>query len=129
MIATVLNINYGKNRELLETCKPLADYSKFVNCVRIKQEEGLTLADAVDNAVDQAIQDNLLDGYFRKHKAEVVGMVLAEYDEEQTLKDWYADGLEEGLEKGREEGRAELLAELVKDGLLSEEDAARHLQK
>ena len=30
-------------------------------------------------------------------------MVLAEYDEEQTLKDWYEDGKEEGRVEGVQE--------------------------
>ena len=128
VIATVLNINYGKNRALLENCKPLADYSRFVNCVRINQEAGLTLADAVDTAVDQAIAEDLLDGYFRRHKAEVIGMVLAEYDEEQTLKDWYEDGKEEGRVEGRAEGRAEGRVEGVQE-TLQKLSAALHLPK
>ena len=112
VLATVLNINYGQNRELLARCKPLADYSKFVNCVRIKQEEGLDLPAAVDAAVDEAIEADLLDGYFHMHKAEVVGMVLAEYDEEQTKKDWFEDGRETGRAEGIAEGRAEMLQKL-----------------
>ncbi|MBO5516802.1 MAG: hypothetical protein J6A42_01765 [Firmicutes bacterium] len=75
------------------------------------------MSDAVDNAVDQAIAEDLLDGYFRRHKAEVIGMVLAEYDEEQTLKDWYEDGKEEGRVEGRAEGRAEGRVEGVQETL------------
>ena len=48
----------------------------------------------------------------RRHKAEVIGMVLAEYDEEQTLKDWYEDGKEEGRVEGRVEGVQETLQKL-----------------
>ena len=40
-------------------------------------------------------------------------MVLAEYDEEQTLKDWYEDGKEEGRVEGRAEGRVEGVQETL----------------
>ncbi len=63
--ARLINLNQGRNPELLAACKPLADYAKFVNYVRIKQEQGATLRVAVDLAVEQAIRDDLLDGYFR----------------------------------------------------------------
>jgi len=48
----------------------------------------------------------------RRHKAEVIGMVLAEYDEEQTLKDWYEDGKEEGRVEGVQETLQKLSAAL-----------------
>ena len=48
----------------------------------------------------------------RRHKAEVIGMILAEYDEEQTLKDWYEDGKEEGRVEGVQETLQKLSAAL-----------------
>ena len=39
-------------------------------------------------------------------------MVLAEYDEEQTLKDWYEDGKEEGRVEGVQETLQKLSAAL-----------------
>ena len=39
-------------------------------------------------------------------------MVLAEYDEEQTLKDWYEDGKEEGRVEGVQETLQKLSAVL-----------------
>ena len=39
-------------------------------------------------------------------------MVLAEYDEEQTVKDWYEDGKEEGRVEGVQETLQKLSAAL-----------------
>lgn len=112
VLAMVLNINYVVNEALMQACKPLADYARFVKYVRMNQADGLALPSAVDAAVDRAIQDDLLDGFFRGHKAEVVGMVLAEYNEEQTQKNWFEDGKAEGRAEGLAEGRAEMLQKL-----------------
>ena len=47
----MLNINYGRNKELLNTCSKLHDYACFVSKVREYLKEGLVLAEAVDRAV------------------------------------------------------------------------------
>ena len=104
VVATVINLNAGQNQALLSQCKPLSDYAEFVNRVKLYLTEGFERTSAVDKAVDDAIKEDLLDGYFRKHKAEVTDMILAEYDAEDTMREFYKYGKEEGFEKGREEG-------------------------
>ena len=96
VLAIMLNINYGQNKKIMNACAPLNDYSKFVSCVKMNQRKGLPVAEAVDAAIEMAISENLLDGYFAAHAAEVVGMILTEYDEEFVHKGWYQDGLEKG---------------------------------
>lgn len=38
---------------------------------------------AIEEAINWAIQENLLDGLFKTQKAEVIGMSLTEFDEEE----------------------------------------------
>ena len=59
MIVTLLNINYGRNKELLDRCKPLKEYSWFTTTVTEKQNEGMSLEKAVDVALDE-MPDNFL---------------------------------------------------------------------
>ena len=87
----------------MAACAPLSDYAKFISCVKINQKKGLAINDAVELAMDMAISEDLLDGYFATHKAEVIGMILTEYNEEFVHKGWYKDGLEKGLEQGLEQ--------------------------
>ena len=44
--------------------------------VKIGIEKGFSREAAIDLAIEQAIGENLLDGYFAAHKAEVKGMIL-----------------------------------------------------
>ena len=111
----VYNVNYPKNEKLLSSCKALHDYSWFVGKVKQLKSEGLELEDAIDRAVEMAANENLLDGYFMGHRAEVKDLVLTEYDEEKVMRGMYEDGLEEGIEKGRAEGIEEGRAEANKD--------------
>ncbi|MBR5756230.1 MAG: hypothetical protein IKX96_01595, partial [Firmicutes bacterium] len=96
--ALLLNINYGRNAELMEQCKPLMDYSKFVSYVKMYKKEGLDTKSAVEKALNRAIRENLLDGYFERHRAEVIDMILSEYDEKATMQMFKEEGYEEGCE-------------------------------
>ena len=106
--AVMININEGHNPKLLSACKMLEDYSCFV--VRVKQgiKMGKSLLIAVTEAVDSCIRDGILADYLKKNKAEVIGMLLTEYDEAATMEairqDSYEDGWDEGREEGLEEG-------------------------
>ena len=57
--ATVLNINPGNNTELLNSCKPLRDYSTFVEKVRVNREK-MPAEEAVDEAVKECIDKDIL---------------------------------------------------------------------
>lgn len=103
VVANVLNINYGHNQKLMERCKALRDYAAFVSKVR-SYALNTELKNAVNKAVEEAIQEDLLDGYFRRHRAEVTDMILTEWNEMLTLKSREEIGREKGREEGREEG-------------------------
>ena len=113
LIVQVLNINSGNNNKLLEKCKSLKDYMTFVNKVRHKKNvEKKDIETAVNEAIDECIQENVLSDFFRKNRSEVVGVSIYEYDEEghmEVLKEeqyqrGVADGIEKGIEKGINEG-------------------------
>ena len=52
---------------------------------------------AVEEAVDWAIRENLLNGFFKKQRAEVIVMSLTEFDEEEFKRICRADGYEDGV--------------------------------
>lgn len=133
--ARVININFGHNKELLDACKKLYDYSYFVNKVRINKTHGMNLEDSINEAVDYCIENNILRELLLKNKAEVSNMLLFTYDEKLHKKTIKAEAREEGLAEGLSAGRAEGLIkgridaylELVKDGEISKETAAKRL--
>ena len=105
LIVQVLNINSGNNSGLLEKCKSLKDYMTFVNKVRNKKNvEKKDIETAVNEAIDECIQENVLSDFFRKNRSEVVGVSIYEYDEEghmEVLKEeQYRKGVADGIEKG-----------------------------
>ena len=144
--ALVININYGRNPELMEACRKLHDYSYFVSRVREELDTGVTLEQAVDRAVKHCIKKNILREFLEKHRAEVKNVILTEYDEEEHLRLVYKEGYEEGREEGRAagmeegkragaaEGRKKAVLELLEDlgpvperlvqKIMSQEDSA-----
>lgn len=106
LIVTQININPGYNDELMEKCKTLNDYTQFVELTR-KYEKSYPIEDAINIAVDECINRNILADFLKKNRNEVVSMSIFEYNaklHEDTLKE---DSKEEGRAEGREEGRQE----------------------
>ena len=109
--ALVLNINYGKNRELMEKCRKLGEYAQFVACMR-RHMKGKTTEqeklEAVNTAVDECIRKGILKDILIKNRAEVVAMSFWEYDAERHLKiekeDSYNDGFQDGIKQGIKQG-------------------------
>lgn len=76
----MLNINYGKNRKLMEACEPLKEYSWLVETVREFQKAEMNLEEAVDSAINKMPEEFLLKKFLLSNKAEVKGMFLTEFD-------------------------------------------------
>lgn len=103
-VAYVKNINAKHNQGLQKKCKPLYDYSRFVENVRENKRNGMDDKKAVDSAVNDAIKNNLLDGFFGRRKSEVIKMILTEFNEELFRQNVREDGYLEGREDGLSEG-------------------------
>ena len=54
-----LNINHGHNKDLMDKCRPLADYSYFIAEIR-KNLETMSMEQAVTAAVDTCIEKDIL---------------------------------------------------------------------
>ena len=105
--AELININPNHNKTLQKKCKPLYDYVRYVSQVNVNKRLGMQVKEAVNRAVEWAIRENLLDGYFKQQKEEILANSLTEFDAEEAYRDIRNDGYEEGLAEGREAGRVE----------------------
>lgn len=141
---TMININYGRNKELMQACKPLYEYSWFVENVKEYQKVSGNLSEAIDKTLNKMNDDWLIKPFLMINRAEVKHMCITEYDEEKTLAETMEDGIEIGIEiglekgmkqgmeqgmaqgmaQGMEQGVLKALVELVKDGILTLTDAA-----
>ena len=103
--ARIYNINYGHNHELMARCRTLEEYSILIGRISSKVRIGIPLEQAADAAVQECIRDGILQDFLIKHRSEVVGMLLEEFDMDEYIKmerrDSYEDGHEDGLAEGK----------------------------
>lgn len=128
----MLNINNDAGGEILERCRVLKEYSILIQRIRDNMASGMSLAEAADRAVDDCINEHILEEILRKEKGEIMLSFLTEYDEEKHLrlerKESFKKGLEKGLEKGIESGKLDTLKSLVDDGILTVDDASKRAE-
>ena len=88
--------------------------------------------EAMNAAIEYCIAHGILEDILRKHRSQVLGSLLEEFDEKKyarTLREegyeaGRTDGFTEGEQCGIEQERYRLLVKLVKDGNLTIQKAA-----
>ncbi|MDR2694117.1 MAG: hypothetical protein LBB74_07875 [Chitinispirillales bacterium] len=84
----------------------LRGYVSLVAKIR-ENKKDMNLDDAIKKAITECLGEGLLTDFLNKHKAEVIDMLVTEwnYDLEMEVRE------EKGIRKGRQEGRQEGLRE------------------
>lgn len=108
LIVTQYNINEGHNERLLATSRTLGGYAAFVGKVREAIGRGVSINQAVKQAVDGCIKEHILEDIFRENYEEVLQMGEAEFWEElhyrTVQKESYDEGHGDGYQSGHDAG-------------------------
>ncbi|MBQ4514309.1 MAG: hypothetical protein II969_15045 [Anaerolineaceae bacterium] len=115
----MLNINYGRNMDLLNACEPLRDYSWLVDRIRYYKELTGDIETAVDMALREMSEESVIKSFLMSHKAEVKNMCITEYDEAKTMNMFK----QEGRDEGREEEKFFSIQKLMKNLKITAEQA------
>ena len=94
--ATVLNINAGRNNDMMRKCRRLSDYAYFIGQIRWKMDEGWSLEEATEISIRRCIDRGVLADILTKYGTEVCRMILTEYDEQEEREYQRAEGRAEG---------------------------------
>ena len=121
---TMINLKCGSNKDLLDRCQPLKDYSWLIDRMNMNLKEMQEPEDAVDAALEEMPENFVIRKFLIVNKAEVRKMCITEYNEARNLSLIKEEGRAEGREEGREEGSIQTLAEMIKKGRLTEAEAA-----
>lgn len=105
-VVRVININYGHNKELLDSCKRLRDYSFFIERINKNVDSGMNIEDAIREAIDYCIKNDVLEDILLKNSGEVFDMLLTKYDKKLHERTLFEEGREEGREEGYTDGYA-----------------------
>ena len=97
-----LNINEGHNKELMEQCRTVREYAQYVAKVR-KYTKEMSLGAAVERAVNECIQEGILENFLRANRAKVIAMSIFEYNKEEEDKKLRKAEYEAGYDDGKQE--------------------------
>ena len=119
----------------MEQCQILREYAIYVARVR-KYAKYMQLETAVKKAVDECIQEEILEEFLRKNRAEVIAVSIFEYDKEEEERklrkaefeageqSGIQKGIQEGIQEGKELKTKEIVNSLLQDGMGIEKIAA-----
>lgn len=110
----MLNVNYGHNARLMEGCRPLMEYSWFVDRIREYQKEN-SLEEALKRTTDDVPGDFKIREFLVSHMEEIKGMLDTEYNEAEVNEAFKEEGrAEERINTDRERKRADAAEAEVK---------------
>lgn len=96
LVCHVYNINSGKNTPLLSKCQTLREYMYFVDMVRKNNEISGNLEDAIEKAINQCMEENVLRDFLAQHREEVMHVMTLDYTFERRLEMQRAEAIEDG---------------------------------
>jgi len=123
LVVKLININYDKDSQILKSCEPLGQYSRFVEAVRrhiaVDKEHGF------ENAIKECIKNDILREYLQRKSREVINMLVAEYDYDTDIAAQRQESLMLGIQQGEARGSRQAKLETAK--LMKEERLSLNL--
>ena len=118
VVVRMININYGRNKELMQGCSKLEEYAFFIHQVRLNLQKGMKRKKAVDEAIFYCIEHGVMAEFLKKHRFKARGNVLFEYDENWHMYMERRDARAEGIK---------VLVETLQEMGVSETETAQRL--
>ena len=87
-----------RNYLLVNKCRRLMHYSLFIARIRQNTNNGMSVEQAIDEAITYCIDHDILKDVLLKNRSEVRHMLLTEFDEKKFAKSMWEEGRESGYE-------------------------------
>jgi len=95
----VININFPENHPILERCRPLYEYSWFIQRIKDYLKTGKNRDEAIVQAIDDCLKAGMMADFLAEHGSEAVNMLYTEFNMEDALEVRFEEGIEKGEEK------------------------------
>ena len=102
----VININCDKKHKILDDCRVLGEYSRFIEITREQGDDKSEL----EKAVKVCISKDILKDYLERKSSEVINMLMVEYDYDTDIKVQRKEAMEEGIKEGIRTGISVLVS-------------------
>ncbi len=100
LIVKVININLPVNHELLKQCRPLYEYSWFIQKIKEHMLSGYGRDEAIIKTIGDCEREGIMVDFVREHGTEAVNMLFTQFNLEDAMEVRYEEGFEDGAEKG-----------------------------
>lgn len=112
----VININLPVNHELLKQCRPLYEYSWFIQKIKEYMALGQERDAAIISTLKDCEKEGIMVDFVREHGSEAVNMLFTEFNMEDALEVRYEEGFEDGAEKGELKKLIQLVCRKIQKG-------------
>ena len=126
VVVKVININYGHNEHLMQGCGMLSQYAQFVAVTREYANRYNNREEAMNAAIEYCIGHGILKDILRKHRSQVLGSLLEEFDEKKYARTLREEGYEAGRTDGYESGKADGFSAGAESGRMEKEQELLH---
>ncbi|MCL1918071.1 MAG: hypothetical protein FWG14_07115, partial [Peptococcaceae bacterium] len=127
LTVTVYNVNTGHNEDIVRRSESLYGYILLVAKAREYEQNGLERAKAVERAIKECIEQDILTEYLNNNGSEVSNMLLQEWKIEDAKAVWQKEAEERGEERSDRKWQSVILQKDViladKDAILADKDA------
>lgn len=94
------NINLPNGHALLTRCRPLYEYSWFIQRIKEYMASGMNRDDSIIASIKDCEREGIMVDFVRAYGTEAVNMLFTEFNMEDALEVRYEEGFEDGMEKG-----------------------------
>jgi predicted transposase/invertase (TIGR01784 family) len=124
LTAKIIDINYDSGEAALGRSSSLQGYAMLIAEVRKNLHTDMARDEAIVAAINDCIDQGILQTFLHEHYGEVAKMLNNEYDAEAERRVLRQEGKQEGRQEGKQEGLQEgvdMLAKLLLEGIPLEE--------
>lgn len=100
VVAHVLNVNYGHNRDIMEASKTLGGYAYLVHLIR-ENTKVMPPEKAIPKAMERCIEEGVLADYLTVNFEDTIEGLLSWWDEDEVRELWREEAREDGFAEGR----------------------------
>ena len=98
LIVHSFNINLNFQSPLIQKCHYLHEYSTLIFYVKLGLSQNLSRRNAIINAIQRCIDENIMKDYLLNKREEVFSMLDLQWNLEDAKQAWHDEGFEQGVE-------------------------------
>ena len=117
----VININLSSGHRFLQKCRPMYEYSWFIQRIKDYQTDGWSRDAAITQAVKDCQKEGVLVEFIKKHGSEVANMLYTQWNWDDAMaverEEAYAEGVSQGIAQGIAQGMAQGVSQGISQGI------------